>query len=191
MKPILETPRLVLRPVELADAPRIQTLFDDWEVVKWLAAVVPWPYPADGAVTFVQRVVKEMEETDRIVWAIHLKSEPNTGLVGIIELTPSSTEDNRGFWLGQAFHGRGYMSEAVRVVTDYAFEDLGMESLALNNAEPNLGSHRLKEKAGAEIVGFEEDVAFVSGQFRCIRWKLTKESWGKNRQNFFGPTEVL
>src|SRR5947209_2342627 len=48
----LETPRLVLRPLELADAEQTQRLFPHWEVVRFLANRVPWPYPDDGALTY-------------------------------------------------------------------------------------------------------------------------------------------
>jgi hypothetical protein len=52
MPPVLVTPHLILRPLELADAAQAQPLFCQWEVLRLLAAVVPWPYPADGAYTF-------------------------------------------------------------------------------------------------------------------------------------------
>ena len=51
--PVLHTPRLVLRPLRSKDAPVIQKRFANWEVVRWLDAKVPWPYPADGAANFV------------------------------------------------------------------------------------------------------------------------------------------
>ena len=49
--PTLYTERLILRPLELADAEAIQRLFPHWEVVRYLNALVPWPYPTDGALT--------------------------------------------------------------------------------------------------------------------------------------------
>ena len=47
----IETERMILRPLEVRDAPAIQRLFPQWEVVKHLYAQVPWPYPDDGAAT--------------------------------------------------------------------------------------------------------------------------------------------
>ena len=44
--PTLSTPRLTLRPLQLEDAPAIQALFPQWEIVRHLASRVPWPYPA-------------------------------------------------------------------------------------------------------------------------------------------------
>jgi len=48
----LQTPRLILRPLEVSDADRIQQIFPHWEIVRHLASVIPWPYPADGALTY-------------------------------------------------------------------------------------------------------------------------------------------
>jgi hypothetical protein len=55
--PELTTPRLILRPLVLADSDAVQRLFPRIEVVRFLASRVPWPYPADGAFTFLRDVV--------------------------------------------------------------------------------------------------------------------------------------
>ena len=51
--PTLHTPRLILRPLALSDAPAIQRHFNNWNIIQHLASVVPWPYPDDGAETFI------------------------------------------------------------------------------------------------------------------------------------------
>lgn len=185
MTPTLETANLILRQLTLADAEAIQTLFPDWEVVKWLAAGVPWPYPADGAETFLAKVLPEGERGERFSWAITQKTDPSAALIGVIELFPNGENDHRGFWLGSAYHGRGFMTEAVFAVTDFAFDVLELPHLLLNNAEANVASHRLKEKAGAEILERKED-DFLSGRLPSIRWRLTREAWQANRQSFLG-----
>ena len=62
LTPTLETTRLLLRPLELADAPQIQALFPNWEIVRHLAAQVPWPYPADGAYRYIRDIALPAEE---------------------------------------------------------------------------------------------------------------------------------
>jgi RimJ/RimL family protein N-acetyltransferase len=47
--PTLYTERLILRPLQLADADAVQQLFPHCDVVRYLNAAVPWPYPEDGA----------------------------------------------------------------------------------------------------------------------------------------------
>lgn len=181
LTPTLETERLTLRPLVREDAATIQALFNDWEVVKWLNAVVPWPYPPDGAEEFLTRNLPEVARGDRFLWAITLKEDPEYALIGVIDLFPKNPDDNRGFWLGSAFHGKGYMSEAAAAVTDFAFDVLYIPFLVLGNAEPNLASHRLKEKTGAEIIEIQEDVEFVGGRYRSIKWRLTREAWERHR----------
>jgi ribosomal-protein-alanine N-acetyltransferase len=51
MIPDLETLRLILKPLEIADSGQIQSLFADWEILRYLTASIPWPYPPDGAYT--------------------------------------------------------------------------------------------------------------------------------------------
>ena len=129
MTPTLETARLLLRPVELADAEQIQAIFPQWEIVKYLANKVPWPYPPDGALSFLRdRALPAIESGEQWLWTIRRKEEPGA-LIGIISLMKSETE-NRGFWLAPQWQGRGLMSEACDAVTDYWFETLEIPSVA-------------------------------------------------------------
>jgi len=181
--PVLETPRLILRPLRLSDAPQIQRLFPHREILEHMTAAIPWPYPEDGARQHIESVLPKIAAGLEYDWAITLKSASDDLLIGIISLYPYG-EDSRGFWLAKAFHGRGLMTEAVFAVNDFAFHELGMAHLTLNNAEPNAASHRLKEKSGAKIVEVNEDVPYVGGRFRQIRWRLTREDWDAHRLSF-------
>ena len=184
MTPILETPRLLLRPLRETDAPRIQELFPVWEVVQYMASVIPWPYPEHGAREYVERSLAQVAKGERYSWALTCKAASDDLLVGVIELFPNNSDDHRGFWIGSPYQRQGYMTEAVVAVNDFAFDVLGLSHLLLNNAEPNLGSHRLKEKSGAIISRMEDDVAFVGGKFRKVLWMLTREQWRDHRRNF-------
>ena len=57
--PVLKTPRLILRPLRRKDAPVIQRLFPRWEIVRYLNASIPWPYPADGAAGHIETCLGE------------------------------------------------------------------------------------------------------------------------------------
>ena len=181
--PTLETPRLRLRPLRGEDAPRIQALFPHPAILEFMSASIPWPYPDDGARQHLESVLPRMAAGREYHWAITLKSEGD-GLIGVISLNPESDTESRGFWLGQDYHRRGLMTEAVAAVNDFAFGEVGMAHLTLNNAEPNRGSHRLKEKSGAEIVEVSDDVPYVGGRFREVRWRLTRAQWARHRDSF-------
>jgi hypothetical protein len=52
--PAITTARLILKPLELADADAVQRVFPQWEIVRLMASHILWPYPSDGALTFVR-----------------------------------------------------------------------------------------------------------------------------------------
>ena len=61
----LETPRLWLRLLTMADAPAIQRRFARWEIVRLLNGRVPWPYPADGALQFLNAITADIAAGER------------------------------------------------------------------------------------------------------------------------------
>src|SRR3954469_25169723 len=99
----------MLRPLALEDASQIQELFPHWDIVKHLAAVVPWPYAADGALTYIRDVaLPATARGEEWHWTIRLKTDPDA-VIGGIGLKKHET-DNRGFWLGIEWQGRGLMT---------------------------------------------------------------------------------
>jgi [ribosomal protein S5]-alanine N-acetyltransferase len=175
MTPILETNRLSLRPLELADAGQIQTLFPQWEIVRYLAGRVPWPYPPDGAVTYLRDLaLPAIEHGDEWHWTLRLKSTPQQ-LIGCIALIRLG-ENNRGFWLGLRWQGQGLMTEASGAVTDFWFDVLKFRVLRVPKAIGNPASRRISVKQGMRVIATEER-QFVSGRLPAEIWEITAEEW--------------
>lgn len=185
---ILETARLVLRPLRLADASRIQQLFPHLEILQFMDVIIPWPYPDDGARTHLETTLPKMAAGQRYDWAITLKSQSEDQLIGVISLLPNDEQNNRGFWLAKEYHNKGLMTEAVAAVTDFAFYKLDMPLLRLSNAEPNIASQQLKVKAGAKVISITPDVPYVGGRFSEVNWILTREDWDMHRDQFSRPS---
>jgi len=176
MTPALETARLLLRPIELADAEQIQAVFPHWEIVKYLASKVPWPYPSDGALTFLRDIaLPAIARGDEWIWTIRRKEEPGT-IIGSISLSQKTNDENRGFWIGPQWRGRGLMTEACDVVTDFWFETLKFPVLRVPKANANEASRRISEKQGMRIVAVEER-DYVSGRLPSEIWEITAQEW--------------
>jgi ribosomal-protein-alanine N-acetyltransferase len=174
MYPTLETERLILRPLQLGDAERIQELFPQWEIVRLLNAVVPWPFPADGALRHIRDTALPLiEQGESWDWTLRLKTEPEM-IIGRIGLYLG--EDNRGFWMGLPWQGQGLMTEAVIAVTDYWFGVLGFPVLRVPKAVENVGSRRISEKTGMRVVEVKER-EYVSGRLQTEVWEVTAEEW--------------
>lgn len=184
--PVLETARLVLRPPRESDVPTMQRRFPQWEVVRYLDAHIPWPYPPDGCAQNWPDMRRDLDERRKHHWAITLKGGDDEQL-GLISLWQDDgrSRDQRGFWLDPALWGRGLMTEAADRVTGYALIELGWPQLWLCNAEVNMASHRVKEKQGAVIVD-RTPRRYVYGQGVRVTWLLTREAWLAHRRQAAG-----
>jgi len=173
--PTLTTPRLLLRPLALSDAEQIQLLFPHWEIVRNLAAQVPWAYPADGAQRFISDMaLPAIERGEAWHWTLRLKSAPDQ-IIGSIDLRKKEN-DNRGFWLGLPWQRQGLMTEACDAVTDFWFGTLRFPVLRAPKAVGNIASRRISEKQGMRLVA-TEDRDYVSGRLPSEIWEITAKEW--------------
>ena len=94
-------------------------------------------------------VVSVNESSDSILFGIFLGDGPH---IGNIKLGPINRINKRaeiGLLLGDRLcWGKGYATRAIRLVSDFAFRDLGLLRLTAGMHEPNQGSFRAFLKAG-------------------------------------------
>ncbi|MFL1501787.1 GNAT family N-acetyltransferase [Pseudomonas sp. O64] len=175
MQPTLFTERLILHPLTLDDVEAVQQQFAHWEVVRYLSDEVPWPFPADGARSFLEQVaLPAMARGEHWHWSIRLKSAPEQ-LIGNICLMDEQ-DDNRAFWLGPQWQGQGLMTEASAAVTEYWFAVLKRPLMRVPKAAPNQGSRRISERAGMRLIRTQTG-QFVAGSFPRDIWEMTREEW--------------
>ncbi|HVB87942.1 MAG TPA: GNAT family N-acetyltransferase [Candidatus Dormibacteraeota bacterium] len=177
----LETARLLLRPIELADAEQIQQEFPRWEIVRYLSTRVPWPYPPDGALAFIRDVaLPSTARGEGWLWTLRLKSDLER-IVGGIDLY-ANERDNRGFWLIPELRGCGLMTEAADAATEFWFEVLKFPVLRTSKATANIASRRVSEKQGMRMIGRDER-DYVSGRLATEIWEITAEEWRARKRN--------
>ncbi len=172
-----ETARLILKPLLLSDADAAQKVFPHWEIVRHLASIVPWPFPDDGVLAYYRDVaIPAIERGEAWHWSIRLKDGPNH-MIGAISLQKG--ENNRGFWIGLPWQGKGLMSEALVPVTDYWFDELGNDVLRVPKAISNIASRRISVSTGMRVVEVTER-DYVSGRLPTEIWEITASEW-RNR----------
>lgn len=100
----------------------------------------------------------------RAGWAIEVEDQA----VGGIGLVPGEDVHARsahiGYWLGEAYWGRGIMTAAVRAVADHALGALGFRRLEAPVYEWNPASMRVLEKCGFVREGVMRKSVFKDGQ---------------------------
>jgi 8-oxo-dGTP diphosphatase len=172
----IETPRLILRAVTLADAPWIERYVSDWDIARHTARI-PHPYPPGGAVDFV----RSLDPKDGPTFAIERREDREpVGLIGLELEGPGEAEV--GFWIGKPFWRRGYASEALKAVIEHAFRKVGLSSLIAMAVPENRASIRVQEKAGLTYTGMAETEAPArGGKHKVERRALEQAQWQKHR----------
>jgi RimJ/RimL family protein N-acetyltransferase len=144
MNPILQTERLILRPFSEQDAPRVRVLAGDFEVAK-MCRTIPHPYPEGEAEAWIGNHAGWRQRGSAYPFAIELGG----ALVGSVGFGHAGDgEFDLGYWLGCAYWGRGYATEAVRAVLAFAFDEVGLAYVRARFITENRASGRVLGKVG-------------------------------------------
>lgn len=156
--PVLETERLVLRPLRRSDAGPVQLHCSEARVAR-MTATIPHPYPPGAALAFIEGVAT-MEQG--AVWAIDGSRAGLPEIVGTIGLRrPGPEGAELGYWIAPPVWRRGIAGEAVRaVVEDAPFEG----PLTASVFRDNPASARVLERAGFRRTGEGEGFSVARGE---------------------------
>ena len=169
--PVLETKRLCLRAPRLGDAKTVATLANDRRIAENTARI-PHPYKMSDAEGFIAGANKAGGEA---VFLITLRDETIVGACGVVlqEETPEL-----GYWLGLPFWGKGYATEALHAVIDYAFTDLEHEALQAGARVTNPASRRVLEKCGFQWTGVGlYRISSIKSSAPIDRFRLERGIW--------------
>ncbi|MGE5347063.1 MAG: GNAT family N-acetyltransferase, partial [Acidithiobacillales bacterium] len=154
-------PHPPLRPWASRDAQSLVRHANDYEVWRFLRDRFPHPYTRKDAKAWLSRQIGVSPPLD---FAISLDGEA----VGGIGLVPGTDVDRIsaevGYWLGRAAQGRGLATRALRSMTAYAFDALGLVRLFALPFDFNTASVRVLEKAGYTREGLLRDAAIKEGR---------------------------
>ena len=143
--PLLSSERLVLRKVGLQDANEIFFLRSNSEVNKY---ILREPCKGIGeAESFISKRIEDIEANKLYFWAITLKDSPN--LIGSICLWNIDWTKNYaeiGYDLHPDFQKKGIMNESMKLVVDYGFKTLQLNTIEAFTHRENLGSIQLLKR---------------------------------------------
>ena len=148
----LRTERLILRPPTPRDAPALLEAVTAAypELHRWM----PWakaPYGIDDARRFCAFARKRFEEgLDFNVLLVLAAERRIIGSAGVHTRDPDVPSFEIGYWLDTAFVGRGFVTEAIRTLTGFAFDRLGGRRVELHIADSNRRSQAVAERLGYE-----------------------------------------
>lgn len=158
---VLDGERCRVRAWQKTDASSLVEHADNFNIAKHLRDRFPHPYTARDARDFLKHAVAANDPSNLAIDVAGVA-------VGAIGYVPGRDVERYsaeiGYWLGESHWGRGIVTEAVRLVTDHAFVQMGFLRLFALPFADNVGSIRVLEKAGYEREGLLRASSVKFGQ---------------------------
>lgn len=180
-QPTLKTERLVLRPFHSGDAKAVQQLAGDRAIAD-MTLNVPHPYDDGMAEAWIETHRPAFLEDKLAAFAV---TRHEGTLIGCISLRINRrfARAEMGYWIGKAFWGQGYGTEAAREMLRYGFEDLGLNRIFAHYLDRNPASGRVMEKIGMLYEGHLRQHVKKWGQFEdLILFGIVKSDWQSTNQ---------
>jgi ribosomal-protein-alanine N-acetyltransferase len=141
----LESERLLLRQITSNDVNEIFELRSNPETMKYIPR--PLVTSIDEAMDHIKMIQDKIETNEGINWAITLKDSPRMiGIIGHYRIRWEHFRSEIGYMLLPEYHGKGLITEAIKLMIKYGFDDMGMHSLEAIIDPGNTASARVLEK---------------------------------------------
>jgi [ribosomal protein S5]-alanine N-acetyltransferase len=168
--PQLETQHFRLRQLRVSDAPALFAYFSDDDVVKYYD-------PNFSALTDIQQALEFIEHTHQAFsqgngfrWGISLKDTDTViGTIGYHSWVKSFFKAEIGYEISRTYWRQGVVTEAIRPVLAFGFQQLQLNRIEAFCDEENVGSYRVLEKSGFTREGTMRDSCVMNGSYRDTR----------------------
>jgi len=161
---ILETKRLIIRPIKLDDKNEVFSYRSDRETNKYQGWI---PTTLSDVESFIGNISKQINEPGTWFQFIIIEKETQkiVGDLGIHFIDRENKQAEIGCTLNKKFQNKGYATESVKRVIDYLFKELNKHRIITSIDPENKNSIRLVER-----IGFRKEAHFVESLFINEKW---------------------
>lgn len=180
--------RIVVRPWQDEDA---QAMFDAIrESAEHIGAWMPWPerhQTADDTLEYIRHTQADLARRESFGMGIF---DRETGeLLGGIGLHPrnwSVPSFEIGYWIRQPMEGKGYVTEAVTLLTRFAFGRLGANRVFIRCDRQNTRSRAVPERLGFVTEGtFRNELRDTSGELAdMVFYAMTPDDFTRGEKDW-------
>jgi ribosomal-protein-alanine N-acetyltransferase len=143
----LGTERLSLRRLNANDVNEILELRGNPDTMKFIPR--PLAKNTDDALEHIKMINDAIENNTGINWAITVKgSDKAIGLLGFYRIQPENHRSEIGYMILPEYSGKGYVTEAIKAILDYGFNQINLHSIEAVIDPENYASERVLQKLG-------------------------------------------
>ncbi|HMM19721.1 MAG TPA: GNAT family protein [Selenomonadales bacterium] len=100
------------------------------------------------------------------------------GCIGLHSIDWNNRKTSIGYWLGEAFQGRGIMTDSCKAVVDYLFKDLSLNRVEIRAAPANLKSRAVPERLKFVNEGTVRQAEWLYDHYvDHVVYGMLKEDW--------------
>ena len=156
---------ITLRDYTPADAERLVLLANNKNVSRFLVYTFPYPYTLTDAQWWIEIGSKHQGAVTKVI-------EHDGLFIGSVGITPQrgwkAHTAEIGYWLGEAYWGKGWATLALQQMTEYAQRKVNMKKLFAPVFAQNIASLRVLEKCGFEREGLFKHEAYKDGEYHDL-----------------------
>lgn len=145
--PVIETPRLRLRKLNMRDAQDIFNYSCDPQVARY----VLWEAQRSvaDARAYLRYMLRKYRAGEPASWGIELKETRRIiGTIGFMWIQRDNSSAEVGYSLARAHWNRGIMTEALQALLDYGFRGLNLNRIEAQHETENPASGAVMRKCG-------------------------------------------
>ncbi|MEZ7504444.1 GNAT family N-acetyltransferase [Flavobacterium sp. Arc2] len=161
--PEIKSERLLLREIEESDAAVILYLRSDETINQFIERPENRKTKTiEQALQFIVGINENLHNTKSVSWGISYKNDPQIiGTICLWNFSENNTIAEVGYNLIPNFQNKGIMSEALKCVIDFGFNELNLDKIEAFTHNKNEHSKKLLEKSGFHFMEHrkEEDNA--------------------------------
>ena len=148
---MISTKYFTINELRLSDATALSALMvsNSSRFQRYFPQTLAQNLTVSASTAYIRKKQKENSSKTEFTWAI--RDNTSDRVAGLIILKELDWEKGRGefaYCIGADFEGRGWVTETVKNSTNYAFTELGLQTLQIIAHETNTASIRVAEKNG-------------------------------------------
>lgn len=167
-----------LRTHKQSDVDDICKNIRDKEIQKYTLKI-PFPYLKSHAVDFIKQTVKNRKLKIACEFAItEIDEDIVIGGISLMNIDSKNKNAELGYWLGKKYRNKGYISEAIRLILKFAFNELKLNKIYAQLWEKNLASIKVLKKNGFKKEGLLREAVYKFGKWENdLVFAVLKRDW--------------
>ncbi|MES2677138.1 MAG: GNAT family N-acetyltransferase [Pseudomonadota bacterium] len=162
--PTIDLGDFILREQTLEDAEDFLEYYSDPEVSKYIVSFIP--KTVEEARSEIRYWINVFSYNDGLYFAIARKSDNKMiGSVGVSGVNRNHNRIEASYDLAKEYWGQGIMTQALKAVLKYAFEELKFNRIEAYAMPANIGSYKVLEKCGFAFEGNLRQHRFHNGKY--------------------------